>query len=452
MRSRPGSRFLLFVTPLSAVGVVLLGVVSGGVRPLRSARVYSGPTQGQTELSFRVELSERNRAVEAPLSATPFSLVAVEGGQRVASAAGRTDEQGSAEIELQLPRPRDSAFELRVEPPGTVEAPLARGLVLGRKEIFQAAATRRGGFQSGRHSGDIELSVAPARGVLVTAQGPLQDELVLRARRGGSGVVGARLRIKLEGAEPAQAELETDASGLSHLPLRPSDAQVRVAVDASADGIGEGTLAACLEVVQGAIRVRRDGNERQEPGRLLVESSGAASRAFLGFFDENRRYGGASVPLTLAPDGRLVGELPWPAGLTASPLWVVASSQPDLASPSAVGWPVVTAGEPDPRTFDARELLLLDGAPSAQLREERRARRIRWVTAAYATLSLLLTLVMFVRRVRESDAAIAQHLAESGVDDAALSIAPQRKGRAVLAAACIGLGFVVLAVFALLKE
>jgi hypothetical protein len=393
-----------------------------------------------------VELSERNRAVEAPLSATAFSLVAVEGGQRVASSAGRTDEQGSAEVKLQLPRPRDSAFELRVEPPGTVAAPFARGLVLGRKEIFQAAATRRGGFQSGRHAGDIELSVAPARGVLVTAQGLLQDELVLRARRGGSAVVGARLRIKLEGAEPAQTELKTDAAGLSHLSLRPSDAQVRVAVDASADGVGEGTLAARLEVVQGAIRVRRDGQ------RLLVESSGAASHAFLGFLDENRRYGGASVPLTLAPDGRLVGELPWPAGLTVSPLWVVASSQPDLASPSAVGWPVVTAGEPDPRTFDARDLLLLDGAPAAQLREERRARRIRWVTAAYATLSLLLTLVMFVRRVRESDAAIAQHLAESGVDDAAQSIAPQRKGRAVLAAACIGLGFVVLAVFALLKE
>lgn len=428
------------------MGVVLLGVVSGGVRPLRSARVYSGPTQGQTELSLRVELSERNRAVEAPLSSTPFGVVVVEGGQRVASAAGRTDELGSAEVKLQLPRPRDSAFELRVEPPGKVEAPLARGLVLGRKEIFQNTATRRGGFQSGRHTGDIELSVAPARGVLVTAQGPLQDELVLRARRGGSAVAGAKLRVKLEGAEPAQAETKTDADGLAHLPLRPSDAQVRVAVDASADGIGEGTLAVRLDVVQGAIRVRRDGQ------RLLLESSGAASQAFLGFFDENRRYGGASVPLTLAPDGRLVGELAWPSGLTVSPLWVVASSQPDLASPSAVGWPVQTAGEPDPRTFDARELLLADGAPSAQLREERRARRIRWVTAAYATLSLLLTLVMFVRRVRESDEAIAQHLAESGVDDAALSIAPQRKGRAVLAAACIGLGFVVLAVFALLKE
>jgi hypothetical protein len=445
VKSRSGSRFLLLAVPLSAVGVVLLGVVSGGVRPFRSARVYAGPTEGLTELDLRVELGERNRAVEAPLSSEPFNVVAVEGGQRVASASGRTNELGSAEVRVQLPRARDSALELWVEPASHVLAPLARGLVLGRKQIFQAVS-RRGGFQSGRHSGDIELSVAPAHGVLVTAQGALQDELVLRASRGGSPVSGARVGVKLEGGEPAEATLRTDAQGLARLAVRPSDANLRVALDASADGIGKGTLAARFEIVQGAIRARRDGE------RLLLETSGAASHAFVGFFDENRRYGGASVALAPAPDGRLVGELPWPAGLTVSPLWVVTSSQPDLASPSAVGWPIATGGEPDPRTFDAHELLLLDGAPAAQLREERRARRIRWVTAGYASLALLLTLVMFVRHVRESDEAIARHLAESGVDDAALSIAPVRKGRAVLAAACIGLGFVVLAVFALLKE
>lgn len=445
MKSRSGSRFLLLVVPLSAVGVVLLGVVSGGVRPFKSARVYAGPTEGLTELNLRVELGERNRAVEAPLLHEPFGVVVVEGGQRVASASGRTNELGSAEVRLRLPRPRDSALELWVEPPSRVEAPLARGLVLGRKQVFQAVS-RRGGFQGARHSGDIELAVAPAHGVLVTAQGALQDELVLRAQHGGAPLVGARVEVKLEGGEPAEATLRTDARGLARLTVRPSDAQLRVELDASADGIGKGSLATRFDVVQGAIRARRDGE------RLLLETSGAAGRAFVGFFDESRRYGGGSALLSQAPDGRLVGELPWPAGLTVSPLWVVTSSQPDLASPSAVGWPVVTAGEPDPRTFDARELLLLNGAPPAQLREERRARRIRWVTAGYASLALLLTLVMFVRRVRESDETIARHLAESGVDDAALGIAPVRKGRAVLAAACIGLGFVVLAVFALLKE
>jgi hypothetical protein len=183
-----------------------------------------------------------------------------------------------------------------------------------------------------------------------------------------------------------------------------------------------------------------------------LESSGVATTVYLGYFDERQRFGGARVELASAPDGRLLGELPWPAELTTSPLWVVASSQPDLASPSAVGWPIVGFDGPDPRTFDARELLLLDGAPAARLREERRARRIRWVTAAYAALALLATLVLFVRRVRDADARIERHLAEAGVDDAVLSIVPLRRGRAVLAAACIGLGFIVLAVFALLKD
>ena len=444
--SRSRGRFLLFVTPLSAVGVVLLGVVSGGVRPFRSARVYSGPTQGITELSLRVELGERDRVMEVPLENTSFGVVAVEGGQRVASARGRTDALGSAEVTLHLPRPRDSALELWVEPQSHVEAPLARGLVLGNAKTFQQAATHRGGFQNGRHAGELELAVAPAHGVLVTAQGAIDDELVIRAERAGAPVVDARIGVKLEGAEPAEAHVKTDAHGLARLKLRPSDAQVRVALEATADGIGDASLAARLEVVQGAIRVTRRGDQ------LLVETSGAASHAFLGFFDENRRYGGLSTALTPAPDGRLIANVPWPAGLSASPLWVVASSQPDLASPSAVGWKVAGTDEPDPRTFDARELLLLDGAPVARLREERRARRIRWVTAGYASIALLITLLLFVRRVSDSDRDIQKHLADAGIDDLVPSIAPVKKGRAVLAAACIALGFVVLAVFALLKE
>ncbi|RYZ05984.1 MAG: hypothetical protein EOO73_17715 [Myxococcales bacterium] len=443
--ARARGRFLLFLTPVSAVAVVLLGVVSGGVRPYRSARVYSGPTEGITNLSLRVELGDRDRVVEVPAASVPFVVTALDGGQPVASARGRSDSSGSAEVSLRLPRARNSALELWVEPVGHDLPALARGLVLGSGAAFRRGATRRGGFQRGRSTGDIELAVAPAHGVLITAQGALEDELVIRARRGDAPVAAAPVTAKLEGAEPAEAHVVTDARGLARLRLRPSEPVVRVALSVSAEG-AVGTLASRIEVVQGAIRALKQGD------RLRLESSGAATTAHLGFFDENQRYGGARAELTTSPDGRLVGELPWPPGLVAAPLWVVASSQPDLASPSAVGWPAVGFAEPDPQTFDARELLLLDGAPAARTREERRAQRIRWVTAAYAAVALLATLVLFVRRVREADARIEEHLAEAGVDDAAHAIAPVRKARAVLAAACIGLGFVVLCVFALLKD
>jgi len=432
--SRSRGRFLLFVAPLSAVLVVLLGVVSGGERAVQSARVYSGPTQGQSELSLRVELGERDRVIEVPVADAAFRVTVAEGGQRV-------------EIMVRLPRARDSALELWVESAGDVAAPpLARGLVLGNAQAFRAAASRRGGFQSGRHVGDLLLAVAPAHGVLVIAQGALDDELVIRAQRAGEPAANAPISVKLEGAEPATALVRTDGQGLARLKLRPSEPTLRVALESSANGVVDGSLAARLEVVQGAIRVTREGNS------LQLESGGAATRAFLGFFDEQRRYLGAQVALGAAPDGRLVGTLPWPNGLSASPLWVVASSQPDLASPSAVGWPVVGAHEPDPKTFDARELLLLDGAPVARVREQRRARRVRLVTAGYAALSLLITLWLFVRRIKDADRDIERHLSRSGIDDAALSIAPRGKGRALLAAACIGLGFIVLAAFALLKE
>lgn len=445
--SRSRGRFLLFVAPLSAVLVVLLGIVSGGERAVQSARVYSGPTQGLRELSLRVELGERDRVIEVPVADTAFRVTVVEGGQRVGSAQGRTDALGSAEVMVRLPRARDSALELWVEPVGDVAAPpLARGLVLGQTAAFRARASRRGGFQSGRHTGDLLLAIAPAHGVLIIAPGALEDELVIRAQRGGTPVANAPISVKLEGGEPALATVRTDGQGLARLTVHPGEPTLRVALEATANGVIEGSLAVRFDVVQGAIRVTRKGDE------LQLESGGAATRAFLGFFDENRRYLGAQVPLGAAPDGRLVGSLPWPSGLSASPLWVVASSQPDLASPSAVGWPIVGANEPDPKTFDARELLLLDGAPVARVREQRRARRVRWVTAGYAALSLLVTLWLFVRRIKDADRAIERHLSRSGIDDAALSIAPAGKGRALLAAACIGLGFIVLAAFALLKE
>jgi hypothetical protein len=443
--SRARGQWLLVVTPISAVLVVLLGVLAGGTRPFRSARVYSGPTQGITDLRLRVELGARDRVVEVPVADASFTVVAVEGGQTVASARARTDVSGSAEVSLRLPRPRDSALELRVEPVGHDLPPLARGLVLGSAAAFRGRATQRGGFQRGRVTGELELSIAPARGVLVPAQGALDDELVLRATHRGEPAVGARATVRLEGAEPAESSCVFDAHGIARVRIRASDPFVRASVHASADGLGEGTLSARLEVVQGAIRATKRGST------LILESSGAATSAYLGFFDQGQRYQGARVSLQPAADGHLVGELPWPSELTASPLWVVASSQPDLASPAAVGWPVVGQDISDPKTFDVRELLLLDGAPAARVREERRAKRIRLVTAAYASLALLATLYLFVRRVRESNERFDAHLSDVGLESAP-SLVPPRTGGAVLAAACIGLGFVVLAVFALLKD
>ena len=89
MPSRTWGRFLLLAAPLSAVAVVLLGLLAGGARPIRSARVYGGPTQGQTELRLRLELGERDRVAEVPLAGTGFSLALLAGGERVARATGR---------------------------------------------------------------------------------------------------------------------------------------------------------------------------------------------------------------------------------------------------------------------------------------------------------------------------------------------------------------------------
>ncbi len=429
---------------------MLLGVVSGGERPARSARVYGGPTQGLTELCLRVELGERDRVAEAPLASTGFRLRLIEGGHVVAEAPSKTDELGSAEVRLRLPRPRDSAFEIWVDEVPSIGPPLAKGLVLGSLRAFQTTFGRRGGFQSGRRSGEVVLSVAPARGALVMAQGAMDDELVIRAERAGVPLVGATLKLVLEGTElPLTQEagvFSTDSRGLARVSVRPREPHVRVSIEATAADGAVGSLVTRLDVVQGAIRASKRAD------RLVLEGAGAADRAFVGFFDETRRYGGLHAALKPTPDGRLAADVPWPAGIPNERLWLVTSSQLDLASPAALGWPLTSAAEPAPITLDTRELLLLDGASAARLREVGRARRVRWVTAAYAALALLLTLWLFVRRVQASDMRIERHLADQGMLGEMTSIAPPRSGRTSLAAACIGVGFLVIALLALFKR
>lgn len=442
---RARGKVLLLLAPLSAVLVVLLGVLVGGERPIRSARVYGGPTQGQVELSLRVELGQRDRVAEVPLPGVAFSATVVEGGQPVATTRGATDGFGNAEIRLRLPRPRDSALELWLQSMEHEAAPLARGLILGRLDALRAAP-RRGGFQRGR-SGDITLSVAPAHGVLVTGQGGMVDELLVRAERAALPVAAASVLVRLEGAEPAESRVETDERGLARVSLRPREASVRVRLEAVAPGAATGALTARFDVVQGAIRATREG------GRLRLESSGAATVAWIGLFDQTRRVAGLHAELALSADGRLLADVPLPvAARDVAPLWAVVSSQADLASPSAVGWPLAPQAEQGTATLDARELLLLDGSSGARAREDSRARRIRLVTAGYAALSLLLTLYLFDRRVREAEATLAQHLERAGGEGAAHSVEPRRAGRALLAAACIGLGFLVLALLALFKR
>lgn len=282
------------------------------------------------------------------------------------------------------------------------------------------------------------------------AQGTLQEELVVRAERAGAPLANAALKVDVEGAELVARSAEfawtTDAQGLARIAIRPREPHVRVSVEAKAADGATGSFAGRLEVVQGAIRAT------QQPESLLLESTGAADRVFVGFFDESRRYGGLHAALRQAPDGRLLAEVPWPKTIPRERIWMVTSSQPDLAGPAALGWPVVSPAEPAPTTLDVRELLLLDGAPMARLREERRARRVRLVSAAYAALALVITLFLFVRRVKESDSRIERHLSRVGMQEEASGIAPPRGGRMLLAAACIGLGFLVIALIALLKD
>ena len=164
-----------------------------------------------------------------------------------------------------------------------------------------------------------------------------------------------------------------------------------------------------------------------------------------------RLFGGR---VTLAPDasGRSVARVPLPA-LAPGQHYGVVSSEPDLRSSAAVGWPLEPAAGDEPeQTFDAVEALLLDGRPRALARDARRRARVRWVIGAFSATALAIELLLLVAFTRKSDRELDAHLAEAGVDARDASrLAPKRSPAVVVALLAIALGFLVVALVGVLR-
>src|SRR5207247_312824 len=113
--------------------------------------------------------------------------------------------------------------------------------------------------------------------------------------------------------------------------------------------------------------------------------------------------------------GGALGELHVPALPTAEPLWAVVSTEPDLRSPSLVGWPIAPADGADPRTtFDVPDVLLLDTAGAAVERESARVHRARLVSSCFVALVLAVTALFVVRGAHRARSGLEAHLFATG--------------------------------------
>jgi hypothetical protein len=451
----PSLRWPLYALPVATVAVIALALVTGGAaRPVRVARIWGGPTSGE-RVSLRAEVfeltEERGAVHEAPVSSGVVTVKV----KAPAFDAVRTlplDAEGGAELSFEPPE-NARPLELTIADAGSE---LARGRIELAAEPWARVARRRGGWAETR-AGDFEVRVAPARGALAV---PFEEQLFVAVSHAGAPVPNLRLRASGTGARLTPNEAATDAGGRCSFRIAPEEHAVNVTfafgtpsgAATSAPGGGpngaNGPLQAsfALPVVPGAMRATREGDD------LVIESPVPRDIAYFAVVTPTERRFGGRVTLSPSANGQSVARVPLPP-LGAGPHFAVVSSERDLRSPAAVGWPLEPSADGEPaRTFDAVEALLLDGRPRALHHEARRRTRVRWVVGAFSAAALAVELLLLVAFTRRSDRALDAHLENAGVNlEEAARLAPKRSPAVVVALIAVALGFLVIALIGVLR-
>jgi hypothetical protein len=397
---------------------------------------------------------ERLDEAEAPLREMPVAIeVNALDGQQV-KWQGRLDERGMAPVAIELARPIRGSLRAQVTLQGPEERQLGSGTIELRVVDWLHGAKRRGGWLNGRRTGALRVDVAPGRGVFAV---PFSDPLLVRVSDERGAVSGAAIHFELEGAELRAAEpaglVHANMFGEQTVSIAPREhaVAVRVVVE-SAQGL-RGDWYSSLPIAPGALHAMLEGQ------KLLVESAIERDVAYYAVISERTRLAGGVIRLEARPGGRFAGLAALPQ-LPDTPLWAVVSSEPELDSPGAVGWPLL---KPEPasdrvetnplRTFSVPDRLLLNGLLQGFTNDMARKSRARLLAASVCGLSLALIVALLIGRVNRADALIAAHFSETSGDAAFVErVAPRRAvWPIVVAGLCLALGFAAVALVAMYR-
>lgn len=431
------------------VAVVALALlVVARPRPYLSARAWGGPTEGAAQLSLRVRTSEHYAGAEAPVALSALEVRARAADGRQARWSGPVGARGFADVLLPFQGgPLRGPVSLSLATPG-VELALAEGEVELTVEQWRAAARRRGGWLHGSVSGVLSVRVAAERGVFAV---PFRDPLRIAVQRDGAPVSGAAISIEGDSVDLEPGPRITDAQGELSIRLAPTEFVAALGVRATGPDGASGAWSGTLPVLPGALHATL------ERARLVVRSPIVREVGFFAIVSEDaRRLGGT---LSFAPDagGGARASVTLPAELLrGAPLWAVVSSELDLRSQSAVGWPLHTVGPggAPPQTFTVPDRLLLDGSAQGAERERQRRERARLLAGVVSAVGALLVALLVIDRVRTSRERLAEHLNRTSGGQAA-ALAAISGGRSlfwlVVAVLCIALGFAVVTLIAMYR-
>ncbi|HET9934130.1 MAG TPA: Ig-like domain-containing protein, partial [Polyangiaceae bacterium] len=381
-------RWLTTLVPIATLlAVAFLVLVVGAPRPVASVRLLGGPTDGLARFSGLL-LAEVDGA---PLSTARLELFARSEAGSPARSVVTLDGDGMGETSLDFAKvPR--SFSLSVTRDGRE---LARGRVQLSRETWLARAQRRGGYHGGAASGELEIVIAPGRGVFAV---PFGAPLFLRVKREGRALAGAELELRSDGAKVNPSRVTTNAEGIARVELTPLEHVVTLQARATA-GEHSGTLAATIPIAPGALFVRRTTEG------LRVSSPVPRDVAYLTLLNESGRVRGLRVSLQATPEGA-ESELVSANDLPDGPLWARAASEPFATGTSAVGWPLTDAVDAPAKTLDVRDVLLLDSSAAATQIERLRRRRVLGWAVVVGLVGALTSIATVLLRARRSGRAL----------------------------------------------
>lgn len=410
---------LLYVLPVVAVSVLglstFLGMQGGAVR---SAVVLGGPTDGKEPFRGRLQVLEEVHDSITPLGGQPIVLLATQGSHRVERQL-LTDETGWTEFEL--PLVGSSPFELSVV--DRTGKTLASGTPSLRTERWRRSARRREGEMRPQEKDTLTARLSIAKRVLAV---PFAGDGELVVRRDGEPVSGVEAKFEAEGADiRGSASGTTDEAGRVSFTVLPRQHVASLHVALKHDDF-TWNFQQPLPIVPGAygFREKADGFEVLAPV--------PRDDVWFTFVSEEARYVGGRVELKEDSNGFFSGKIPRSKVPDKSGLFLVLASSADGRSPSTVGYPL----DGQDHTLDIWDAYLLDGGPAEKRRVERNRRKVRLTLGAYAGLSGLLTLILFIFHVKRADRELSARLEGAGA-----SASTREKSPLPLLVAAIGLFF-----------
>jgi hypothetical protein len=439
--ARACAQFAIYLVPAVAIGLAFALLLIGRGRVGLAARVYGGPPGLDGVVAWRVVAIARSVGVEVPLRGESLQL-SVSDGSNPVIVRGVTDEDGAWEARLALGTQRGS---MRVEVSTVGQKPR----IIGLNQISPNIPAWQGSFKldplavQGVSSGDLVISVSPARGMLAV---PYPEDIVLevRERSGGDPVRAASITLHGQGAVIEGSDrLVTDNQGRCRTRLHAIEHEARLEITALSTTGQEGKWSGALPVEPGAMWI--DPAASRE-GQVRVLSPVERRQAYVTLLTQSSRL--YCVRLALQSDsGGARGAIAIPKPPPHS--WILISQDPPGRETDAVAWPV-----PDPdghprASATIRTPLVVDGTPMVEkaVRAQSLRTRVRALSVLGAAALIEAILLWWRARVsrRETEASM---VGQPDLDEAlkkSFASGPVFWMRMVIGSVLIALGFLSFA-------